>query len=133
MDKINNINARFNNINPNYNLPKDSKQQQSQQEVNKEAEAPKPQANYVDPDKVMDAMAKHGVLQMMQSVSFGQVKSKSIEDSVNFFTNTISPEMHAQLTERATKVFQKEFPTTKMDPDFIAETVDTMIFDSLMQ
>lgn len=129
MDKLNSINVNIGKVNS--NLQKESSKQ-SKEETEKAPEQNAVSTNYVDPDKVMDAMKKHGLHNMNHVMASGQVGSKSITDSINYFTSVMTPENHAQITEKVKATCQKEFPTLQIDSDVVSEVVDNLIFNSLL-
>lgn len=130
VDKLNKLNFNIGAVNHDLN-----KQKQAPVEEQKEAKAsdkPLVAQNYVDPEKVLDAMKKHGIHNMNHVVASGNVGYKSITDAINFFTDTVSPEMHSKLTEKVKVACQQEFPKTDIAPDIIAEVVDNLLFDALL-
>ncbi|MGD9579934.1 MAG: hypothetical protein AB7V50_01045 [Vampirovibrionia bacterium] len=129
VDKLNRINVNVGSVNN--NLQKESSQQ-AQEEVEVTQENTTVATNHVDPDTVMDAMKKHGLHNMNNVMASGQVGSKSITDSINYFTSAISPEKHAQITEKVKDVCKQEFPTLQMNSDTLSEVVDNLIFNSLL-
>lgn len=129
MDKLNNINFKLGSVNN--DLFKEKAKKEPVENEQKPVAQPKVECKNVDPDKVLDAMKKHGVHNLNHVVASGKVASKSITDSMDFFTSAISPETHRNLTEKVKTVFQQEFPSAQMDPEVIAEVVDNIIFETL--
>lgn len=129
VDKLNKVNVNVGSVN-NDLLKQSSKQEANEQRPIEEEKAPV-EYESIDPEKVLDAMKKHGVNNFCQAMASGKIACKSITESMDFFANTITPELHTKLTDRVKNVFKKEFPTADPDPDLITEVVDDIIFDAL--
>lgn len=129
VDKLNRINVNIGKVNN--NLQKESSKQ-AHEDAEKAPAKTNVSTNHVDPDKVMDAMKKHGLHNMNHVMASGQVGSKSITESINYFTSVMTPENHAKITEKVKATCQQEFPTLQISPDVISEVVDNLIFNSLL-
>jgi hypothetical protein len=130
VDKLNRINVNIGNVNN--DLAKHAEKQPKPEAEQKAPEKPALVQAHLDPDKVLDAMKKHGIHNLNHVMASGKVGCKSIQDSIDCFTNAISPEMHTQLTSKVQEACKKEFPQANIHPDVIAEVVDNLLFDVLI-
>jgi hypothetical protein len=130
VDKLNRINVNIGSVNNDLQQQSKNNQEAEKKEV-QEKEQVKPEYKQVDPDRLMDAMKRHGVHNFNHVMASGKVGSKSISDAVNYFTNSISPKQHTELTDKVKAVCKQEFPRSELDPDIIAEVVDNIIFETL--
>lgn len=129
MDKLNGIRLNLGNVRN--DLKNQSAQQKKEDQPAPQAEKAPVVTNQVDPEKVMDAMKKHGIHNLNHVMAQGKVASTSIQEAMDFFTKAITPQMHTDLTEKVKQACAKEFPAGKVHPDVITEVVDNIIFDSL--
>lgn len=130
VDKLNRINVNIGKVNN--DLAKNAEKQPKQEAEKNPVDKPALANSYLDPDKVLDAMKKHGIHNLNHVMASGKVGCKSITEAVDFFTSAISPEMHARLTLKVQEACKKEFPSVNINPDVIAEVVDNLLFDALI-
>ena len=128
VDKLNRININIGNVQP--DKQNVFKGDNAEKEVKNPEEALVAK-NYIDPDKVLDAMKRQGLHNLNHVMASGNVGSKSISDAMNHFTSMITPQIHSEITEKVKAVCAKEFPSANIHPDVIAETVDNIIFEAI--
>jgi capsular polysaccharide biosynthesis protein len=129
VDKLNRINVNINNVQG--DMQQRARKEEAEQKEVKEQEQIRAEHKHVDPDKLMDAMKKHGLHNLNHVMASGKVASKTISDAINYFTDAISPQKHAEITNKVCEVFKQEFPGAKLDRDVVEEVVDNLIFDAL--
>ena len=129
MDKLNKIGLNINAVQN--DLQKQPKKQEQEEITSTPKEALKPEYQQLDPDKIFDAMKRHGLQNLGQIIASNTPASNSIKDNMDYFIQNITPEKHQQITAKAQEIFKKEFPNVEMKPDLISDVVDNIIFEAL--
>lgn len=129
MDKINGFNPFTGKVQN--DLAKESSKKQPEGSEAETVDANAAVYTSLDPDQVMDAMKKHGLYNMVNIKKNNDSSLLSISQSVEHFTSQVPPENYNNLTKKVSEACSKEFPNQKLDPEFIAQVVENIIFETL--
>lgn len=111
-----------------FNQQKQSKPDTGSQRDEEQAPAPQAQERpSVDPDRMMAMMAQIGAMNAgnVENVAL----NRSIDQSLNTFFDSVTPETHAKLYETFEKAFQAEFGITP-GAHLVQEALDNFLIGS---
>jgi len=128
MGKLDKINLNIGSVK---NDLKQKSKKQKTEEVDTTVETSKVEYQQVEPDKILEAMKKHGLQKLGKLKNSNEDSSDTVKESVNYFITNVTPEKHEEITKKVKDVFVEEFPNAEMQPDLISDVVDNLIFEAL--